>query len=239
MAIIATTFFSLPVVWHNALAALLTLVYVFSVPPLMDWLVTNYGLSRDISRKITHICAGSVIVFLPLFQDGGWSQYLNISVFAIWTVLLVQKGLFAADDDQAVKTMTRTGDKRELLKGTLYFVVVAMICGTLFYKQTAGVLAMAMLGWGDGLAPIVGTKLGKMQYRILSNKTVEGSIAFFAGAFLAGLFFIQLIVPEAYNPGKIALIALAATVVEGASPKEVDNILIPVTVIALSLALFS
>jgi len=217
---------------HNALAALLTFVYVFSVPPLMDYLVTRRGLPRDISRKITHICAGSVIVFLPLFIDGDWTQYLNIAVFAVWALLLVQKGLFAADDDQAVKTMTRTGDRKELLRGTLYFVVVAMICGTLYYKQFEGVLAMAILGWGDGLAPIVGTRLGKIKYEVLSPKTVEGSLAFFAGAAGAGLFFVQLIVPEAFDAGRIILIALIATVVEGVSPREVDNIAIPVTVIA-------
>jgi dolichol kinase len=229
-----TTFISHSPLWHNVLVTLLTFVYVFSVPPLMDYLVTNYGLPRDISRKITHICAGSVIVFLPLFRDGDWSHYLNITVFAVWTVLLIQKGLFAADDDQAVKTMTRTGDKRELLKGTLYFVIVAMICGTLYYKQFAGVLAMAVLGWGDGLAPIVGTRLGKMKYKVLCEKSVEGSVAFLVGSFLAGLFFVKLIVPEAYDPVKIAIIAVASTIVEGVSPKEVDNILIPAVVIALS-----
>jgi phytol kinase len=228
-----TTFFSLPVVWHNALVTLLTFIYVFSVPPLMDYLVTNHALPRDISRKITHICAGSAIVFLPLFVDveGDWSHFLNITVFAVWTLLLIQKGLFAADDDQAVKTMTRTGDKRELLKGTLYFVIVAMICGTVYYKQPAGVMAMAMLGWGDGLAPIIGTRFGKMKYHILSDKSVEGSLAFLAGSVLAGLFFVHLIVPESFNVGKIVVIALIATIVEGVSPKEVDNLTIPLAVI--------
>ena len=237
MTTITPTFFDLPVVWHNVLVMLLTFAYVFSVPPLMDWLVTNHGLPRDISRKITHICAGSVIIFLPLFRDGDWSRYLNITVFAVWTVLLIQKGLFAADDDQAVKTMTRTGDKRELLKGTLYFVIVAMICGSLYYKQFAGVLAMAVLGWGDGLAPIVGTRMGKMKYKVLSEKSVEGSLAFFVGSLLASLFFVSLIVPAAYDPAKITMIVVAATIIEGISPKEVDNILIPVAVIGLSLAL--
>ncbi|NTU67658.1 MAG: phosphatidate cytidylyltransferase [Chlorobiaceae bacterium] len=228
------TFFSLPIVWHNALVTLLTFVYVFSIPPLMDYLVTNHGLPRDISRKITHICAGSTIIFLPLFHEGDWSHYLNITVFAVWTLLLIQKGLFAAEDDQAVKTMTRTGDKRELLKGTLYFVVVAMICGTLYYKQFAGVLAMAVLGWGDGLAPIVGTRMGRIKYKILSEKSVEGSLAFFFGSFLAGLIFVKLIVPEAYDPVKIGIIALVCTLIEGASPKEVDNLLIPAAVIGLA-----
>ncbi len=230
-------FFSLPVVWHNALVTLLTFVYVFSVPPLMDYLVTNHNLPRDISRKITHICAGSAIMFLPLFiyVEGGWSHLLNITVFAVWTVLLIQKGLFAADDDQAVKTMTRTGNKRELLKGTLYFVIVAMICGTLYYKQPAGIMAMAMLGWGDGLAPIIGTRYGKIKYHILSDKSVEGSLAFLVGSVCAGLFFVNLIcAPEAFDATKIIIIALIATIVEGVSPKEVDNLTIPVAVIAAS-----
>ena len=234
MDTVQATFFALPLVWHNALVTLLTFIYVFSVPPLMDYLVTNHGLPRDISRKITHICAGSAIVFLPLFLGSDWSHYLNITVFAVWTVLLIQKGLFATEDDQAVKTMTRTGDKRELLKGTLYFVVVAMICGTLYYKQFAGVLAMAVLGWGDGLAPIIGTRLGRMKYRILSDKSVEGSLAFFVGSACAGLFFVWFIVPESFDATKILLIALIATIVEGVSPKEVDNLTIPVAVIAAS-----
>jgi len=228
------TFFLLPVVWHNALVTLLTFVYVFSVPPLMDYLVTNHNLPRDISRKITHICAGSAIMFLPLYIGGDWSHFLNITVFAVWTVLLVQKGLFAADDDQAVKTMTRTGNKRELLKGTLYFVIVAMICGTFYYKQPAGIMAMAMLGWGDGLAPIIGTRYGKIKYYILSDKSVEGSLAFLFGSVCAGLFFVHLIVPESFDATKIIIIALIATVVEGVSPKEVDNLTIPVAVIAAS-----
>lgn len=217
---------------HNALVALLTFVYVFSVPPLMDFFVSRHGLPRDISRKITHISAGSVIIFLPLFRDGDWTQYLNVAIFVVWAILLVQKGLFAAEDDQAVKTMTRTGDRRELLRGTLYFVVVATLCGTLYYKQFEGVLAMAVLGWGDGLAPIIGTRLGRLKYQVLSPKSVEGSLAFFAGSVAAGLFFVHLIVPEAYDPAKIVLIALIATVVEGVCPREVDNIAIPVAVIA-------
>jgi len=233
MGTLQTTFFGLPVLWHNVLIAFMTLIYVFSVPPLMDYLVTNHNLSRDISRKITHICAGTVIIFLPLIQDGHWSQYLNVSVYVIWALLFIQKGLFAADDDQAIKTMTRTGDRRELLKGTLYFVIVGIICGTVFYKQLPGVLAMAVLGWGDGLAPIVGLKLGKMEYKVLCKKTVEGSLAFFAGSLLAGMFFVWLIIPAAFNLSTILIIALAATIVEGMSPKEVDNILIPVVVIAL------
>ena len=233
MGTLDSTFFGLPVLWHNVFVAFLTFVYVFSVPPLMDYLVTNHNLSRDISRKITHICAGSLIIFLPLFQDGHWSQYLNVSVYVVWALLFIQKGFFASDDDQVIKTMTRTGDKRELLKGTFYFVIVGIVCGTVYYKQFAGVLAMAILGWGDGLAPIIGAKLGKMKYKAFCEKTIEGSLAFFVGSALAGMFFVWLIIPQAFDLTTILIIALAATIAEGLSPREVDNIFIPITVIAL------
>jgi len=110
-------------------------------------------------------------------------------------------------------------------------VIVAMICGTLYYKQFPGVLAMAILGWGDGLAPIIGTRYGKLKYRVLSDKSVEGSLAFLVGSIFAGLFFVWLIVPELFDAGKIVTIALIATIVEGVSPKEVDNLTIPFAVI--------
>ncbi|MFQ3597712.1 MAG: phosphatidate cytidylyltransferase [Chloroherpetonaceae bacterium] len=223
--------FGLPPLYNNLLAALLTVIYVFSLVALMEVFVTRFGLARDLSRKITHIGAGMIIAFLPLFDDSHWSKYLNVSIFVIWIVLLVQKGLFADVNDEAVKTMTRTGDRRELLKGPLYFVIVATICGTLFYKTFEGVLAMAILGWGDGMAPVIGSRYGKIKYQILSPKSVEGSLTMFVSALVASLLLVQFIVPQEYNFNRILILSAIATVAEGVSPKEFDNFIIPLAVI--------
>ncbi|NTU97549.1 MAG: phosphatidate cytidylyltransferase, partial [Chlorobiaceae bacterium] len=88
-----------------------------------------------------------------------------------------------------------------------------------------------VLGWGDGLAPVIGTRFGKMKYHILSDKSIEGSLAFFVGSVAAGLFFVKLILPESFDPLQIIVVSLIATVVEGVSPKEVDNLTIPLAVI--------
>ncbi|MGQ9805648.1 MAG: diacylglycerol/polyprenol kinase family protein [Chlorobiales bacterium] len=223
--------FGLSSLYNNLLAALLTIVYVFSLVALMEVCVTRFGLARDLSRKITHIGAGMIIAFLPLFDDAHWSKYLNVTIFVIWIVLLVQKGFFADVNDEAVKTMTRTGDRRELLKGPLYFVIVATICGTLFYKTFEGVLAMAILGWGDGMAPVIGSRYGKIKYQILSPKSVEGSLTMFVSAFVASLLLVQFIVPQDYNFNRILILSAIATVAEGISPKELDNFIIPLAVI--------
>ncbi len=223
--------FGLSPLYNNLLAALFTIIYVFSLVALMEVFVTRFGLARDLSRKITHIGAGMIIAFLPLFDDTHWSKYFNVSIFVIWIALLVQKGLFADVNDEAVKTMTRTGDRRELLKGPLYFVIVATICGTLFYKTFEGVLAMSILGWGDGMAPIIGSRYGKIKYQILSPKSVEGSLTMFVSAFVASLLLVQFIVPQEYNFNRILILSGIATIAEGISPKELDNFIIPLAVI--------
>lgn len=151
----------------------------------------------------------------------------------VWLILLIQK-VFAESDDEAVKTMTRTGDRRELLKEALYFVIVAIICGTLFYETFPGIVAMTCLSWGDGFAPIIGSRYGKWKYKILSEKSIEGSLAMFIFAFVASIFFVLLIIPNALNINRIFIIAFMAMIVEGFSPKEIDNILIPITAIAIT-----
>jgi dolichol kinase len=220
---------------ENLVLTALTFVYVFGLVAVMNLCVTRLNLSPDISRKVTHIGAGSLIGFLALYNDSHWSKYLNVTIFIVWIVLLIQKGLFASDEDEAVKTMTRNGDKSELLKGPLYFVIVATICGTFFYKTFPGIMAIAILGWGDGIAPIIGSRYGKLKYEVLSNKTVEGSLSMFIAAFAASVFFVWLIIPDELNIMRIFLLSAIATVVEACSPKEIDNLLIPTMVILAAL----
>ncbi len=215
----------------NLITTALTFIYVFGLLAIVNFCVTRFGLPQDISRKIVHIGAGTVIVFLPLYNDLHWSKYLNVTVFVVWLILFIQKGFFGSPDDEAVKTMTRTGDKSELLKGPLYFVIVATICGTLLYKNFSGIVAMASLGWGDGFAPIIGSRYGRWKYKILSDKTVEGSFSMFIFAFAASIFFVWLIIPSEFNITRILLLSFIAALVEGFSPKEIDNILIPTVII--------
>lgn len=54
----------------------------------------------------------------------------------------------------------------------------------------------------------------------------------FIFAFAASIFFVWLIIPSNFNISRIFIVALVAVLVEGCSPKEIDNLLIPATVIA-------
>jgi len=218
-------------VLQNIIVTIGGLVYVFGIVAIMDFLVKK-GFPQDLSRKVVHIAAGSWLIFWPLYSPEHWTKYLNITPALIWTILLLIKGFTAKPDDQAVKTMTRTGDRRELLKGPLYFTVIMNIMGTIFFYSPGALLSMGFLGWGDGLAPVFGKRFGKHKYHIFSDKTIEGSIAFLCFGLLGALIFNLLFFGQ-INILLLVSTALLTTVIEGFSPKDVDNILIPFSVMVV------
>ena len=167
-----------------------------------------------------------------MYDASHWTKYLNITPAFIWTVLLLLKGFTAKPDDQAVKTMTRTGDRRELLRGPLYFTLVMNVMGTIFFYSLGAITAMSFLGWGDGLAPVFGKRFGKHKYRILSDKSLEGSIASFIFGLIAGIL-LNLFFFDTVNFGFLFTCAILTTLVEAVSPKDFDNLLIPMAVMVL------
>lgn len=209
----------------NVIISILSLVYVFAVVGVMDKLVKK-GFPSDISRKIVHIAAGSWVVFWAFYNNSYSSKYLNILPALVWFILLLQKGFFAKPDDEAVKTMTRTGDRSELLRGPLYFTIIMMIMGTVYYSSSAAIITMGFLGWGDGLAPIFGKRFGTIKYKIYVEKSIQGSIAFFVFGFLGTILF-HVILGYPINFSLVLLTGVVATIVEAISPKDLDNFLIP------------
>ena len=220
-------------VLFNILITVGSLVYVFGVVALMD-LAVKKGFPQDLSRKVVHVAAGSWLIFWLFYDSSHWTKYLNITAAFIWTILLLVKGFTAKVDDKAVKTMTRTGDRSELLRGPLYFTLVMNLLGTVFYSTPFALTAMGFLTWGDGLAPVVGTRYGKHSYKVFSNKTIEGSIAFFVFG-LAGAILFNMLFGNNINLEFMLICAALATVVEGISPRDLDNILIPLTIYLLYL----
>lgn len=218
-------------VWQNIIVTIIAFIYVFSIIAIMNFLVKK-GFPQDLSRKIVHIAAGSWLVFWLFYNPSHWTKYLNIAPSFLWTVLLLQKGFFAKDDDKAIKTMTRTGDKKELLKGPLYFTIVMNLFGTIFYGSNLALYAMGFLTWGDGLAPIVGTRFGKHKFKIFNEKSIEGSLTFLVFGIIGTLIF-HFIFGVKINYIFLMLCAIISTIIEALSPKDYDNILIPLIILFL------
>ncbi|MGQ4891800.1 MAG: diacylglycerol/polyprenol kinase family protein [Candidatus Njordarchaeia archaeon] len=233
-----------PIIW-NLIATFIVFVYIMVIIKIMDIAVTK-GFPQDVSRKIVHMAAGSWIIFWPIFDGSHWSYTFNILVAVLWTLMFIQKGLKGSPDDQAVKTMTRTGDPKELLRGPLFFTLAMEFIGIFLYMDIKGVVAMAALGWGDGLAPLFGKYYGAKKYSIFGNeKSLQGSLAMFFFAFIASIIFSLIIVPKAILGNfmmfivDLLIIAIIATIVEAISPRDVDNLLIPTVLIIVSMFVFN
>ncbi|HNT65238.1 MAG TPA: phosphatidate cytidylyltransferase [bacterium] len=223
-----------PVWLWNTAVAIVEIIYIFVVIGVMDKLVAR-GFPSDLSRKIIHIAAGSYIIFWPLFDTSHWTRYLCVLMPLIWVFLFLSKGMSNNREDSAVKTMTRTGNPRELLRGPLMFASVMVVLGLLLFNRTSAVVALGMLTWGDGLAPYIG-KHAKHTYRTLgSTKSWLGS----ATVFIAGVIGAALmlwITGLAHNGipwGLLAITGAVATLVEAFSPRDVDNLLIPLVSVAM------
>ncbi len=218
-------------IW-NALIAIIEVVYIFVVIGVMDKLVER-GFSSSLSRKVIHIAAGSYVIFWPLYDPSHWTRYLCVLMPLIWVGLFLSKGLSNDRDDPSVKTMTRTGDPRELLRGPLMFASMMVILGLALFNRLSAVLALGTMTWGDGLAPYVGGKYGKRTYTTFGpEKTVIGSLTVLVAGFTGSLLMIGITgVGDGMPWALVGGSAVVATVIEALSPRDVDNVLIPVGVL--------
>jgi dolichol kinase len=103
------------------------------------------------------------------------------------------------------------------LRGALLFYVGVFVAFELFPMSIAAA-ATAVLAAGDSVSTVVGRSWGRHKLPINSDKSWEGSAAFFVGALFVLTFFV--------NPVKALMVAVAATAVE-AAPWMDDNLTIP------------
>ncbi|MHA1942579.1 MAG: diacylglycerol/polyprenol kinase family protein [Candidatus Hodarchaeales archaeon] len=238
----------LPLVWNLIMGGVVMMIYIQGLIKVMEKLVDAGTLSSDLSRKVIHIAAGSYIwIWLFIDTSDQLSAMFNIIVPALFFATFLFKGFNATSEDKDVKTMTRTGDPKELLKGPLYFTIVMMVAGTLFLDTWVGVFMMAIVGWGDGIAPYIGKKYGGKTYKTFgSEKTFTGSLGVFVFSVAGCLVFYLLLGvigglgdPLLPEPGidlvqmllVIIILGLVAMIVEAFSPPDIDNLLLPASTI--------
>lgn len=177
-------------VHQNVLAAVLTVVYVKAVVGACEALVHRGWLAPRISRKIIHVAAGSWIVFWPLFAEEHWTWRLNVLVPVVYSLQLFAKGAILKNpNDPDVRTMTRTGSPSELLNGPLLFTLIMTAVGLRLFRTQLGVVVMTCLGFGDGIAPLVGYYFPLGSYPTFpfhndtnDRKTLSGSMGCFVAA---------------------------------------------------------
>ncbi len=101
----------------------------------------------------------------------------------------------------------------------------------LLYPDPAATIAIFALAFGDGLSSLVGKSIGSIRLPFTGGKSLEGSLTCMTAVFVSSMALTQDFL-------RSAIIAVAATLVEAAPTKDLDNIILPVLTGAVAVLLF-
>jgi phytol kinase len=219
------------------LATLLTFAIAILFLRLMDHIAERGWIDSKTSRKLIHTGTGPIFVWCWLmFPDFPISRWLAALVPLLITVQFALVGTGILKDEAALKAMARTGDRREILRGPLFYGIMFVVITLIYWKNSfIGIPALMMMCGGDGIAEIVGRRVHSAKLPSSPNKSVAGMLSIFAGGWLMTLFVFAIYVWMGAFGGPVARfllpvtwIALGAMLVESLPFKDVDNITLTV-----------
>ncbi|MCX6665292.1 MAG: SEC59/DGK1/VTE5 family protein [Euryarchaeota archaeon] len=176
-----------------------------------------------ISRKILHILVGNIAFFLPVFQTREIMAFAAAGPFIIFTFLM--------SPYSPIKSMRGKTSEAGHGFGLVYYAIAWTVLAYFFFDNkeiiAIGILAMS---YGDGFASLIGIRYGKRKYKVFGDqKSYVGSLAmalFTFGTIIIALLFYRISFSQTlvlYIVG----IAIVSAIVEGVTPKGLDNLSVP------------
>ena len=217
------------------LATLFTFLIALAFLRLMDFLAHRGIIESKLSRKLIHIGTGPIFVLCWLmFPDLHISRWLAALVPLVITTQFVLVGTGILKDEAAVKAMSRTGDRSEILRGPLFYGIVFILMTVIYWKDSPiGIPALMMMCGGDGIADIVGRRVSSPKLPWSREKSVAGSLSVFAGGWLLTVLIFAIYIWAGAFDSPLSLyilpltwIAVGAMLVESLPYKDIDNITI-------------
>ncbi|MFU8826422.1 MAG: diacylglycerol/polyprenol kinase family protein [Brevefilum sp.] len=204
-------------------------------------------ITSALSRKIIHIGTGPLFVLCwLLFKETPTAPFIAALVPLAITAQFALVGTGVIKDPSAVAAMSRTGDRREILRGPLFYGIAFVLLTIAFWRRSpTGIVALMILCGGDGLADIVGKKVGGIRVPWSPKKTVAGSLAMLVGGFVFSVLVLWAFIWGGYfTPPltnyllSVAIIVVATTLIESLPFSDVDNITIPLVSVLIGLLVF-
>jgi len=227
---------------NNILALIVTFVVALLWLRINDYAAERGWVDTHLSRKLIHIGTGPLFVLCwLLFNDEKINRYLAALVPLLFTLQFLMIGIGVIKDEASVKAMSRTGDRREILRGPLYYGIIFVILTIVYWRDSPiGIIALMLLCGGDGLADIFGRKWGIKKLFWNKQKSYAGMAGMLVGGWLlsamivwffsaAGIF--QKPMGELVLP--LIIISMVSAIVETLPFKNVDNLTITLTSVIL------
>ena len=221
----------------NILALIITFVVALTWLRVNDFFAHRGWVESHLSRKIIHIGTGPLFVLCWLLFNGNpINKYLAALVPLAFTLQFLLIGIGVIKDEASVKAMSRSGDRREILRGPLYYGIIFVVLTIIYWKATPiGIIGLMLMCGGDGLADIFGRKWGLQKLPWNKGKSWAGSGGMFIGGWILSVFVLwsftlasvfSLSIQSYLIP--ITIIAIVGTLVESLPLKDIDNITVTV-----------
>jgi phytol kinase len=203
----------------------LSYVFVFGLLALATLLIRRGFIAASAARKVIHIGVSHWwLLAMAMFSDP-WIASVGPLSFIFINALDLRFRL--------MKAMDAASNPHNL--GTVFYpvslLVLVNICWRGLIPIWVGGIGVLIMGWGDGLAAVVGETVTGKGLRIWrGRKTLAGTCAMFAASFAVTMAFTL-----AFNAGAgllhgaavAAAVAAFAATVELLTPLGIDNLTVP------------
>lgn len=199
---------------NDILGLILVYLYVAILLVISEKVINKYP---RISRKFLHIMVGNILFILPLF-DTWWIMSLLVAApFIPLTYLMSPYSPIKSVKDK----LSESGHGLGLVYYAISWTVLALL---FFDKPWIIAVGIAAMSYGDGMASLIGENFGKRKYNLTGDtKSIEGSATMFLVLIFAlAIVLIYYSVPFSFIT--LIIVAFAATILEGVTPKGLDNI---------------
>jgi phytol kinase len=223
--------------------AVLCGVLGFLYVKLITWLASKDILKPRDSRKLIHTGSAPLyMVFWPLFSPNGRFFAACIPLINAARLYLASTG--ETNESELANAVSRSGDVKEALGGPFLYVIIMIVSILSFWTDNcSGIIAMCTMAAGDGMADIVGRRLGNNnKWFFAPNKSIAGSAAFWVSGtsvslgvcmWLSTAGCLTLPVPMPELAFQIAWITAICALIE-LLPIGDDNWTVPVSAAVLS-----
>lgn len=191
---------------------------------------------KEASRKYIHIVLSNWWIIAMVFFDKFYWAMIGPTIFVFVN--------YASYKFNIIKSMERDEEEKDGL-GTVYYAITLLVLSVLFfgpmknYKSvwgpTIGLAGVAVMGYADALAAIIGRSIKSPSYKIsTTTKTLAGSIAMGATTFIIiSGFLAYCSIPNWFF--KAISIAIVDTVLEAISIRGTDNLTVPLATVGMLL----
>jgi len=204
----------------NVLGLILSYVLIFIIIGISTFFQKKKLIGEEGARKFIHIGVSNWwILAMVFFKDDNaiWFAIIPPITFIVLNYISYKQNLF--------KAMERGGNGN---LGTVYFpislLVLVILTFGIFDAPYIGAIGILIMGYGDGLAAVIGTKYGK--HKLLFGKSYEGTITMFLSSLVVAMIVLSIYQVEGFILLSIG-VAFIASIVELITRRGLDNLTVP------------